>query len=202
MSLEAFRRTQEQFYFAVLHFPRPMAGLLARIPRPERRLGLLENLVEEHGNFEAAAFHEATFRAFLRSIGARHEAMEELPAWPAVAGFNALLSGACHVEPLEVGAGCLGIIEYAFADVSTIIGRGAVDRGWVEAGKLPHYRLHAEIDRQHAADLFEIVAASWPCPGRRREIVAGLELGAYAFDRLYRDLFRAACGHPGAASPP
>src|SRR5438552_6048402 len=34
MPLEAFRRSQEQFFFAVTFFPRPMAALVGRIPDP------------------------------------------------------------------------------------------------------------------------------------------------------------------------
>src|SRR5260221_7442627 len=34
MRLEGFRRSQEQFFFAVTFFPRPMAALVGRIPSP------------------------------------------------------------------------------------------------------------------------------------------------------------------------
>ena len=39
MTLDAFRRTQEQFFFAVTFFPRPMAALVGRIPDPRQRDG-------------------------------------------------------------------------------------------------------------------------------------------------------------------
>lgn len=73
MTLPVFRRTQEQFYFAVEYFSRPMAALLMRLPRPEQRLSILSNVVEEHGGFHTSAFHEATFREFLASIGGQSE---------------------------------------------------------------------------------------------------------------------------------
>ena len=38
MTLEEFRLTQEQFYFAVLFFARPMTALIARFPNPKTRL--------------------------------------------------------------------------------------------------------------------------------------------------------------------
>src|SRR2546430_15745426 len=47
MSLEGFRASQEQFFFAVTFFPRPMAALVGRIPNPRARLDILHNLVEE-----------------------------------------------------------------------------------------------------------------------------------------------------------
>jgi len=69
MSLDVFRRTQEQFFFAVTFFSRPMAALVGRIPDPKLRLDILHNLVEEHGDFNEERFHHNTFREFLRLIG-------------------------------------------------------------------------------------------------------------------------------------
>ena len=40
MPLDTFRRTQEQFFFAVTFFPRPMAALVGRIPDPKQRLDI------------------------------------------------------------------------------------------------------------------------------------------------------------------
>ncbi len=186
MSLDEFRRSQEQFYHAVAFFPRPMAALVSRIPDPARRLDILRNVVEEHGDFEPARFHEATFRQFLRSIGAR---ADDRPAARApVRAFNAAVSAACQLEAWEVGVGCLGAIESAFADLSARIGRAVVRRGWVAEGELTHYKLHAEIDVRHAAEFFAVVEDAWGDPQRRADVVDGLELGAYVFDRLYRDL--------------
>src|SRR6185503_17481453 len=64
MTLESFRRSQEQFHFAVSFFPRPMAALVGRIPNPKARLDILHNLVEEHGEFKEQNFHHNTFQRF------------------------------------------------------------------------------------------------------------------------------------------
>src|SRR5689334_13392552 len=69
MSLEGFRRSQEQFFHAVTFFPRPMAALVGRIPNPKARIDILHNLVEEHGEFNEELFHHTTFQRFLRSLG-------------------------------------------------------------------------------------------------------------------------------------
>src|SRR5438876_12027634 len=84
MSLEGFRRSQEQFFFAVSFFPRPMAALVGRIPNPKARLDILHNLVEEHGEFSEEHFHHITFQRFLKSIGSEPEKLEDVPRCPAL----------------------------------------------------------------------------------------------------------------------
>lgn len=189
MTLPCFQRTQEQFFFAVTFFPRPMAAMVGRIPNPRARLDILHNLVEEHGEFREEEFHHNTFQQFLRTLGCEPEKLDSLGLWPAVRAFNSVLTSACVLDELEVGVGCMGIIEYAFANISTLIGKGVVARGWVPEERLVHYKLHAEIDERHAEEFFAVIEPKWDEPRPRYYIEQGLELGVYIFDRLYRDLF-------------
>jgi pyrroloquinoline-quinone synthase len=189
MTLEAFRRGQEQFYFAVLFFARPMAALVARIPDPRSRLDILHNVVEEHGEFHSQDFHATTFKKFLRTVGADPERLERLPLWPGVRAFNSVLATACLLDELDTGISCMGIIEYAFADISAVIGRTVVERGWVRPQRLVHYKLHAAIDKRHAREFFALIESAWNDRRRRYYVEQGLEMGAYVFDRLYRDLW-------------
>src|SRR5437660_6266815 len=78
MSLEGFRRSQEQFFFAVTFFPRPMAALVGRIPDPRQRLDILHNLVEEHGEFQEQCFHHNTFQKFLLTISSGPDKLKTL----------------------------------------------------------------------------------------------------------------------------
>lgn len=188
MSRDCFRLTQEQFFFAVTFFPRPMAALVGRIDDPHLRLDILHNLVEEHGEFDARAFHHNTFRDFLRTLGTEAHTLDATEVWPELRAFNSVLTAACVLDELEVGIGCMGIIEHAFAGISATIGRAVVDRGWVSGQALVHYKLHAEIDERHADEFFAVVEPRWNDGARRYYIEQGLELGAYIFDRLYRDL--------------
>jgi len=188
MPLPDFRSTQEQFFFAVQNYARPIAALISRIPDPARRIDLLHNLVEEHGDFREESFHPNTFRKFLASIGGRDPLAAGIPPCPAVLAFNSILIGVCGNDEVEVGVCCLGIIEQAFAGVSELIGRVVVERGWVAAKDLVHYALHAELDVRHAEDFFAIVEASYDDRRGRAMIERGLGLGAFAFDQLYRNL--------------
>src|SRR5437868_2931605 len=98
MTLAGFRRSQEQFFYAVSFFPRPMAALVGRIPNPKARLDILHNLVEEHGEFEEASFHHTTFQQFLRSIDGRTAERDLLPVWPCVRAFNSVLTCSCTLD--------------------------------------------------------------------------------------------------------
>ena len=189
MTKAAFRSTQEQFFFAVTFFSRPMAALVGRIADPHARLEILHNLVEEHGEFEERAFHHNTFRAFLRSIGGNPAKLKRLTLWPELRAFNSALTAACVLDELEVGIGCMGIIERAFAGISATIGRSVVKRGWVSEAQLVHYKLHAAIDDRHAEEFFAVIEPAWRNRTRRHFIQQGLEMGAYIFNRLYLDLY-------------
>lgn len=191
MSLEQFRQTQEQFFFAVSFFARPMAALVGRIPDPHSRLDILHNLVEEHGEFQKRRFHHNTFQQFLRLIGSDPLKLETMAVSPVVRAFNNVLTAACVLDELEVGVACMGIIEFAFSDISALIGSAVVARGWCEADQLAHYKLHAEVDQRHAEEFFAVIEPLSDDKARRYYIEQGLALGAYVFDRLYRDLFLA-----------
>lgn len=193
MSLEQFRLSQQQFFFCVTFFPRPMAALVGRIADPRKRLDILHNLVEEHGEFEESAFHHNTFQQFLRSLGCNPDELETLDVWPAVRAFNSVLTASCTFDELEVGVACMGIIEFAFAAISAHIGQQVVARRWVASDRLVHYKLHAEIDERHAEEFFAVIEPEWESSSRRYYVQQGLELGAYIFDRLYRDLYAASC---------
>ena len=180
-----FVHSQRQFYYAVAFFSRAMAALMARLPDSTSRAVLMHNLAEEHGwdeegtgRFQPGMAHDRTFLAFLASMG-------EVPAeqGPEVRAFNLALYGACVSEPTAVATACLGIIEYTFADISSLIGSAVVEQGWVAAPDLVHYTLHAAIDKRHAAEFFRCLEGADPA-----EVRAGLVLGWHIFGQLYRSL--------------
>lgn len=193
---ETFIRTQRQFFHAVRFFSRPMAALMSRLPDSASRRTLMHNLAEEHGlddegpgGFHPAMAHDQTFIAFLSALGVHPAAVASSTQGPAVRAFNLALLGACFSEPLPLAFACLGIIEYTFADISALIGAAVVERGWILPAQLVHYKLHAELDKRHAADFF--LAAELACPGDEASsqgINDGLALGLQLFDRLYTDL--------------
>ena len=200
MSRERFVRSQKQFFFAVRYFSRPMAALMARMPDSASRQGLIHNLSEEHGFddehetmpacFDPALAHDLTFLAFLRTLGINGAEVENEREGPGVRAFNSGLIGACMMERVELAFGCLGVIEYAFADICELIGSKVVERGWVAQDDLVHYKLHAQIDKRHAADFFKVVDSAWNRDaGARAAVEDGIVLGLHLFNRLYEDFY-------------
>lgn len=188
-----FVETQVQFYFAVIFFSRPMAAVAAKIPHPRDRVEVLRNVWEEHGEGNTRVMHGETFLTLLdRLAGLRPEEVEGRALWPEVRAFNTTLVGACVLDEYVIGVGALGMIERMFVDISQWIGRGIVAREFVEAGRLIHYELHEELDVKHSQDFFDVLAPVWERSMEDRYYIEqGLRLGAYIFDRLYRDLYGA-----------
>ncbi len=191
-----FVASQVQFFHAVGYFSRNLAALISRLPTSAGRAVLVHNLSEEHGLDEehpAAGFrpqfaHDRTFARFLETLGVDAATLSASPAEPGVRAFNLALFGACSTESTGFALAALGVIEYAFADISALIGRRVVELGWVKAEELVHYSLHAEIDKRHAAELFEAAEEAENTREPTIPILGGLSFGRYIFDRLYMDL--------------
>ncbi len=189
---EDFVETQVQFLFAVVFFSRPMAVLAARLPRPELRISVLENVADEHGNGDLSMSHENTFLTLLARLGVEASTIERRVLWPEVRAFNTCLAGVCNLDDTYTGVAVLGIIEDLFAGISARLGAGIVERGWLEPEQMIHYGLHAELDVAHADDFFNLLDAPYASDARLAyQIEQGLELGAYIFLRMYDGLFEA-----------
>jgi pyrroloquinoline quinone (PQQ) biosynthesis protein C len=189
---EDFVETQAQFLHAVVYFSRPMAVLAARLPRPEQRLGLLDNVRDEHGAGDLTGSHERTFLTLLSRLGMGSADLERRAQWPEVRAFNATLLGVCAHDDLPTALALLGVIEDLFSGISAHIGRCIVARGWLRAEELTHYPTHEVLDVHHAEGFYRLVEPlAAREPRAEYQVQQGLELGAYAFLRLYEDLFRA-----------
>jgi pyrroloquinoline-quinone synthase len=199
MNKESFQQTQQQFFFAVRYFSRPMAALMARMPSSTLRRSLIHNLSEEHGYvdkdtplFDPALAHDMTFTRFLETLGVSHKELSCVREGAAVKAFNTSLMGVCMMERTDLAFACLGVIEHAFAGISARIGSTVVQRAWVPAADLVHYNVHQEIDGRHAAEFFECALTAWQAGGEDRAAVEdGVRLGLHVFDRLYEDLWQA-----------
>ena len=191
LSKDDFLETQIQFYYAVVFFSRPMAVLAAKIPSASTRTEILRNVWEEHGEGSAERRHGATFLELLHRLsGLQLADVERRALWPELRAFNTTLIGCCALDDWEIGAGCLGIIERMFVDISAWICLSIVERGWLPKERVVHYSTHEKLDIRHSDDFFATLAPVWQEGDARSYLIQqGLQLGASAFDRFYRDLF-------------
>jgi len=188
---EDFVETQVQFFAAVAHFPRPMAILASRLPRPEQRLPLVENIFDEHGRGSLAHGHESTFRLLLERLGADVARVDQGDFGPHVRTFNAALSGISAFEPPHVGLAVFGIIEDLFSGISLALGQGIVARGWLVAEQVVHYPTHATLDEEHADGFYRQLDLPHATDARlARDIEQGLELGGHLLLGLYDGLYQ------------
>jgi pyrroloquinoline-quinone synthase len=187
-----FVETQIQFLHAVVYFARPMAVLTSRLPRPEQRLIVLENVNDEHGGGNLTGSHERTFLTLLERLGVSDSEIDRRVQWPEVRAFNMTLLGVCAHDDLPTALAMLGAIEDLFSGIAGRIGRGIVERGWMRQEQLTHYPAHEELELGHAEGFFRLSESLAGTDARAAyQIEQGLELGAYTLLRLYEDLFRA-----------
>jgi pyrroloquinoline quinone (PQQ) biosynthesis protein C len=189
-----FVETQVQFLFAVVFFSRPMAVLAGRLPRPEQRLSLLENVHDEHGEGNLSLSHERTFLTLLARLGETPASIERRALWPEVRAFNTALGGLCMGDDCYTGLAALGVIEDLFSGISARLGRAIVARGWLRPDELAHYTTHEALDVSHADGFYKVIEGPYAAhPRHAYQVTQGLELGAYTFLRMYEDLHRARC---------
>lgn len=192
MSRGDFIETQIQFLFAVVFFSRPMAVLAGRIPRPEQRLSLLQNVLDEHGDGNLSFSHERTFVTLLGRLGVTPEAIERRALWPEVRAFNTTLAGLCVGDDCYTGLAALGIVEDLFSSISARIGRAILTRGWLKPDEIVHYATHEVLDVSHADGFYKVIEGPYAAhPRHAYQVTQGLELGAYIFLRMYEDLHHA-----------
>ena len=187
---EDFIETQIQFYFCVVFFPRPLSALAAKIPTHQKRLEILRNVWEEHGDGQEKDFHGSTFLKFLdRLENISVEDIQKRKLWPEVRSFNTTLIGSCVLDEFIVGSALLGMIEKMFSEISSLIGNAVVKNEWLKKKSMIHYNLHKDLDVKHSQDFFDVLEESWNESDENKYLIEqGLRLGAYSFDQLYRGL--------------
>jgi pyrroloquinoline quinone (PQQ) biosynthesis protein C len=192
LSREDFVETQIQFFFAVVFFSRPMMALAGRLPRAEMRMGILENVYDEHGHGKLRLSHERTFLSLLARLGVSLDDIELRGLWPCVRQFNTTLAGVCTLDDTFTAIATLGFIEDCFATISAKIGRGIVDRGFLSAEQIRHYTTHQDLDEEHAEGFYRLLREPYAAhPRHRYQIEQGLLLGCHAFNGLYEGLYAA-----------
>jgi pyrroloquinoline-quinone synthase len=182
-----FCRSQLGFREAVESFSQAIAAVMARVPRVEERLALVDNLAEEHGHGQLLRSHKYTFRQYLIALGASDSDLQsEIPI--GVIAFNQSILNYCLTQPPECSAAMLGMIEYLYIGISQTISKTIHDRHWTVSGSQSHYAVHEVLDVEHARELFHLSEPLWQEVRSRQAIIQAMNLAAYYFWNLYLNL--------------
>jgi pyrroloquinoline-quinone synthase len=186
-SKSAFVESQKHFAYMVKYFSRPMASVIANIPNAITRSALVANLWEEHGQGDPQRIHGRTIVTLVERLGGDVDALPEDEVVPVVDVFNSALKGIAAYQDYRLSTSVFGGIERTFVDVSHLICKGIISRGWLPEGQITHYSLHKEIDIRHAEEFLEVAAESWGDPDGQVLIKRGIRLGARLFANVYTE---------------
>jgi len=188
MSKEKFKKTQVCFYDAVLFFSRPMFIIAGGLNSYKDRNIILENILDEHGYGIIENSHGNTYRKYLLSLGINDEQINSRTPTKATKGFNKTLMETALKRKKEISVSMMGIIEERYAEISQVLIRAVIKNGWLNKKKVTHYKLHEELDIQHAKGFYKLISPGWGKSFKKKQIQRGLILGNELIIGLYNDL--------------
>lgn len=169
--LEEFRASQAPYLQYVEQFSRSLAIVLGRTSSMHHRLTtVFDNVSEEHGHGKFDGSHRNTYEGYLRAIGVRDEAIHA-PCPPRFYVASQSLLDFCLANTVEMGAAAVGMVEYTHIKIARLLAEMIHRRFWGDLDAQRHYRLHAEIDAEHALSLFALCHDGWK-ESRSRENIA------------------------------
>jgi len=182
---DQFIQNQIEFSHLVSFFNRPMAQVIANIENSTRRMAIVENLWEEHGQGDPEKVHGKTILTLIDRLGLDSSKITKESLSPNILIFNEALRSAATFNSYHFSTAMFGAIERVFVDVSSLICQAIVDNGWLRLEEITHYCLHKEIDMQHAEDFFMVVNDDWESSEHQATIKEGIYFGANLFLNVY-----------------
>ena len=189
MSKDEFIITQMVFLEAVKYFSIPMFIIASKLDSYKERSGIIENIIDEHGNGKIDKAHGNTFQAFLFSLGVTRAMLNNNETNNVAKTFNESLYKCAINESTFRSIAMMAIIEERYAEISLSIVRAILDKGWIDKNKLTHYSLHGHLDVKHADGFYNIIENGWGNKLKKEEIKKGLILGNNLICDLYDELF-------------
>lgn len=189
----------EQYYQHVRAFPRYISRVHAETEDREAREALVENLHEEEGGDVA---HPDLWLDFAEALGADPQALREAEALPEVREAIETFLDLASRGPVE-GVAALYAYESQIPEVSETKVEGLEEfYGITSEEATEYFRLHAEVDVEHADEEFEVLDALCETEEDRERAVEAAEAGAEAASRILDGVWREHCGalHDGAAA--
>ncbi|MEM0129197.1 MAG: CADD family putative folate metabolism protein [Thermoplasmata archaeon] len=138
-----------QYYHFERNFPRFVAGAYARLPDPDGRRTLLENLVDEEGRDPT---HPELWLRFAEGIGAPRRRVLRAPIGPATRRLLATYEALAVEGSAAEGLGALYAYESIFPEIAAEKARGLRARyGLRDPRALAFFRVHTRADVAHSA---------------------------------------------------
>ena len=188
MEKEKFKETQVCFYDAVLFFSRPMFFIAGGLNSYSEREIILENIHDEHGNGSIENSHGNTYRKHLLSLGINDKQIKNRKPTEATSSFNKTLMEIALNRKKEISASTMGMIEERYAEISQVLIQAVIKNGWLNKKRVTHYKLHEELDLQHARGFYKLIKSGWSNSTKKEQIQRGLSLGNKLIIGLYNDL--------------
>jgi pyrroloquinoline quinone (PQQ) biosynthesis protein C len=158
-SQSQLRHFAEQYYVASSAFPQILALAAGNIGDDQRRLGLISNLWDEHGNGTASRAHRAILEKFVVATGSTKVkssiAKPSVTTYSYVAGMKAL----CSDKNERIILGALGPGCEAFTPTEYVHLTSALREVYgFSDDQLEFFIDHARHDGSHIKDLYDGIA--------------------------------------------
>ena len=188
ITFKKFKETQVCFYDAVIFFTKPMFIIASKLNSYEQRLIILDNIMDEHGDGELSQTHGETFKQYLLSLGVLEEEILNRKQNKAANVFNKLLVKKAKEKPIYFSLAMMGIIEDRYVTITKLLSEHLIKNKWLNKDTLTHYKVHENLDVEHADSFYSLIKDRWLKPKHRKEIKEGLVFGNDLILNLYSDL--------------
>ena len=188
MSFDIFKESQINFYSAVCYFSRPLFVLCSRMDSYSRRLSILENIFDEHGNGDINKAHGKTYKQYLINLGVKEQKIKKNEFHISAKNFCSKIDKVVRNDDLQKAIAMFGIIEDRYTLISSIISQTLLNNNWLDKSKLAHYLIHKDIDVYHSELFYNLIEKKWLDNSSNIKIKEGLNLGNELILKLFNEL--------------
>jgi pyrroloquinoline quinone (PQQ) biosynthesis protein C len=206
-SLQDFAR---HYYGYSAHFPRYLFALISKLENPDHRAALLENLIEESGQYEEEELmqlkeygvqpewivgipHPILFERFRKSIGVDNTAIEddhiEVVCWREQF-LSIMITGSAAEALGALGLGTESIVQTIYQPFVEAIQKV----GTIKPEDAVFFPLHTAVDDHHQATLKAIATDFAATPTGRADLAKGMIKALALRDSFWSWLFARAQG--------
>ncbi len=200
MPVEKFYMSQQHFGIAVAYWSQSvLPQLLLSAPAFEQRVVILNNLNDElgiskDGKHDKSKSHVVTFENFMEFIDEfkpTNNLLQYNSTYTKLKDqahiFNEKLSDSIVNNSWQFNFAMMGMIEYAYHDISEMISEYVKQKFVSCKSNIPHYATHEDIDEKHADDFFDQLDPHFnEC---YQDILLGMTYGLNLLDSYFESIY-------------